>query len=203
MSPIRYAQLTLNSVALVPSVVFCLQMPQRLLSLPLFFRVLIIATLFFLAVPSISWTNYRRSRTTLLALSWEFLKRITFLLILLLFIGCPLIHGYSTNSLLSVIICLNSTAPNYLTEPLRIYKRTRQLRLFSDTSILCIPSVRTHSLGQRSFSYAAPAFWNTLPYEIRSSNTISFFSSSLRGQSLQEYLPVSYTHLTLPTRRTV
>ena len=34
----------------------------------------------------------------------EFLKRTTFLLILLLFIGWPLIHGYSTNSLLSVII---------------------------------------------------------------------------------------------------
>ena len=40
----------------------------------------------------------------LLALSWEFLKWTTFLLILLLFIGCPLIHGYSTNSLLSAII---------------------------------------------------------------------------------------------------
>ena len=47
----------------------------------------------------------------------QFLKRITFLTILLLVIGCQLIHGYSTNSLLSVIIastrlllttCLNS-----------------------------------------------------------------------------------------------
>ena len=104
ISPIWYAQLTLNSVALVPSVIFCPQMPQRLLSLPLFFHVLIIATLFFLAVLSISKTNYRRFRTTLLALFCEFLKRTTFLLILLLFIGCPLYHGYSTNSLLSVII---------------------------------------------------------------------------------------------------
>ena len=49
-----YAQLPLNSVALVPSVIFCPQMPQRLLSLPLFFHVLIIATLFFLAVINIS-----------------------------------------------------------------------------------------------------------------------------------------------------
>ena len=47
MSPIWYVQLTLNSVALVPSVIFCPQMPQRLLSLPLFFHVLIIATLLF------------------------------------------------------------------------------------------------------------------------------------------------------------
>ena len=40
----------------------------------------------------------------LLTLSWEFLKWTTFLLILLLFIGCPLINGHSTNSLLSVTI---------------------------------------------------------------------------------------------------
>ena len=39
----------------------------------------------------------------------------TFLLILLLFIGCPSIHGYSTNSLL-YFNCLNLTAPDYLTE---------------------------------------------------------------------------------------
>ena len=43
--------------------------------------------------------------------------------------------------------CLNLTAPDYLTELLRIYKPTRQLRLSSDTPILCIPTVRTHSLG--------------------------------------------------------
>ena len=59
-------------------------------------------------------------------------------------------------------------------------KPTRQLRSSSDTSILCIPTVRTHSLGQRSFSYAAPIVWNTLPYEIRSSNTISSFKSYLK-----------------------
>ena len=73
--------------------------------------------------------------------------------------------------------CLSSTA--YLTELLRIYKPTHQLRSSSDTSILCIPTVCTRSLCQRSFSYAATAIWNTLPYEIRSSNTISFFKSSL------------------------
>ena len=56
--------------------------------------------------------------------------------------------------------CLNSTAPDYLNELLRIYRPTR--RPSSDTSILCSPTVRTHSLGQRSFSYAAPAVWDTL-----------------------------------------
>ena len=30
------------------------------------------------------------------------------------------------------------------------------------STVLCTPTVRTHSLGQRSFSYAAPAVWDTL-----------------------------------------
>ena len=34
-----------------------------------------------------------------------------------------------------------------------VYKPTRQLCLLSDTSILCLPSVRTHSLGQKPFCY--------------------------------------------------
>ena len=41
--------------------------------------------------------------------------------------------------------CLNSTAPNYLTEPLRNYKPTRQLRSSADTSILF--SHCTHTLA--------------------------------------------------------
>ena len=75
--------------------------------------------------------------------------------------------------------CLNSTASDYLTELLRIYKPTCQLHSCSDTSILCILNVCTHLLGQRLFSYAAPVVRNTLPYKIRSSNTISSLKSSL------------------------
>ena len=49
--------------------------------------------------------------------------------------------------------CLNSTAPEHLTELLRIYKPTRQLHSSSDTSILCIPTVCTHLLGQKVISF--------------------------------------------------
>ena len=38
---------------------------------------------------------------------------------------------------------------------------------------VCLLYARTHLLGQRSFSYVAPSVWNTLLYEIRSSNTLS------------------------------
>ena len=62
----------------------------------------------------------------------------------------------------------------------------RQLCSSSDTSILCIPTVRTHWLGQRSFSHAVPAVWNTLPYKLRSSNTNSSFKSSLNTYLFQQ-----------------
>ena len=82
--------------------------------------------------------------------------------------------------------CLNSTAPDYFTELLRIYKPASQHRSSSDTSVFCIPTVRTHSFCERSFSYAAPAVWNTLPYDIRSSNTMSSFKSLLKTYLFQQ-----------------
>ena len=48
--------------------------------------------------PQYLFTNYKKSQTTLLTFSWEFPK-LTISLILLLSIGCPLMHGYSTNLL--------------------------------------------------------------------------------------------------------
>ena len=87
--------------------------------------------------------------------------------------------GYRTHSL-SVLQLPQFTVPGYLTE-LNVYQPTRQLRSSSDTSILCFPSVRTHSLGQRSCSYAALSVLNSLPCKIRSSNTLTSFKSSLKS----------------------
>ena len=89
-------------------------------------------------------------------MSWKFPKLTIYLLILLLTAGCPLIHKYSTNS-----PCCATTASAWLllTELLKVDKPTCQLHSSSDTPILYLPSVRTHSLGRRSFSYAAPSVW--------------------------------------------
>ena len=64
-----------------------------------------------------------------------------------------------------------------LSELLQVYKPAHQLDSSSDTAILCLPSVCMHSLGQRSFSYAAPSVWNSLPWKVRSSNTLTSFKS--------------------------
>ena len=179
MSPIWYAEVTLNSVALVPSVIFCLQMPQRLLSLPLFFHVVIIATLLFgrpqYLLNKLQKVQNNTARPVLRVSKTDHISP-----------HHGSLHWLPIDSRIQYKLssvcynCLNSTAPDYLTELLRIYKPAHQLSSSSDTSILCIPTVRAHSLGQRAFSNAVPTVWNILPYEIRSSNTISSFKSSLK-----------------------
>ena len=79
--------------------------------------------------------------------------------------------------------CLNSTAPDYLTELLRIYRPTRQLRSYSDTSILCIRTVSTHSLGQWSSLVLSCADCREHP--------------PLRNQVIQHHLILSNHHLKL------
>ena len=146
MSPIWYAQLTLNSVALVPSVIFCPQMLQRLFD---YCDSLLFGCRQYL-LSKLQKVQNNAARLVLRVSKTPVDSQIQ----------------YKLSSL--CYNCLNSAASNYLTELLRIYKPTRQLRSSFDTSILCIPTVCTHWLGQRSFSHAAPAVWNTLPYKIRS-----------------------------------
>ena len=66
---------------------------------------------------------------------------------------------------------LSVSGPEYLSRVLRIYTPSRQLRSSSDNRILCVPSAKTKTFGQRSFSYAGPVIWNKLPYDIRSSQS--------------------------------
>ena len=69
--------------------------------------------------------------------------------------------------------CLNSTSPCYLTELLEIYNLpvtqliTCQIPSFSDTSIVCFPSVCARS--EVFFFFLEQYVWNSLPCEVRSS----------------------------------
>ena len=52
---------------------------------------------------------------------------------------------------------LMSSFPNNKHFP-KVYQA---MLFFPDTSVLCLPSVGTQSLGQRSFFYAAPSVWKS------------------------------------------
>ena len=75
---------------------------------------------------------------------------------------------------------ITSTGPVCLSDLREIYTPSRQLRFSADIRILCIPSGNTKSYGERSFSYTAPTLWNTLPKDIRFSQSISSFRSALK-----------------------
>lgn len=68
--------------------------------------------------------------------------------------------------------------PSYLSELLSLYQPSRKLRS-SDANLLAVPDIRT-SLGRRSFSFAAPSIWNSLPPDLRSCTSISTFCSRLK-----------------------
>ena len=69
-------------------------------------------------------------------------------------------------------LCVHT--PVYLNELLTVYKPTLQLHSLLILSF-SVFSVCTHLLGQRSFYYAARSVWNSLPFQIRSSNTLTSF----------------------------
>ena len=75
---------------------------------------------------------------------------------------------------------ISHQAPIYLSELLHLYTPSRQLRSATDTRVFIIPSFRTKSCGQRSFSYQAPLIWNQLPVSVRHSTSVSSFKSSLK-----------------------
>ena len=71
-------------------------------------------------------------------------------------------------------------APGHISDLLMKYIPPRNLRS-ANKSLLQIPvKVNTHTYGQRSFSYAAPHLWNSLPEEIKNLNTIDSFKSALK-----------------------
>ena len=50
---------------------------------------------------------------------------------------------------------------------------------FRYTNILQVPLVRTTSFGKRSFRYAAPTLWNSLPENFRQINDFNTFKNQI------------------------
>ena len=80
--------------------------------------------------------------------------------------------------------CFNSFTdphfPVYLSELLLPYTPSRSLRSSMDSRILSVPRTRTKTIGDRSFSFHAPTFWNQLPSHIHHCETSHTFKKSLK-----------------------
>ena len=79
------------------------------------------------------------------------------------------------------------SSPIYLSDLLSVYTPKGNLRSSSDNTILCIPILRTKSIWHRSFSFAAPTIWNSLPSELRHTDSIQKFKSALKTNLLRKF----------------
>ena len=81
------------------------------------------------------------------------------------------------------LLCHNffsGTSPSYFSDLLTVYTPSRQLRSSLDTRKLRLPYVRTKTYGHRSFSFAGPEQWNSLPAELRNMPTKHSFKKALK-----------------------
>ena len=91
----------------------------------------------------------------------------------------PVKYRIEFKTLLLTYRILNDSAPSYLKNLISPYQPSRPLRS-GDKLLLSVPRSKTKSYGDRCFSFRAPKTWNDLPLEIRSSQSIDTFKSSVK-----------------------
>uniref|UniRef100_A0A3B4FFR0 Reverse transcriptase domain-containing protein n=1 Tax=Pundamilia nyererei TaxID=303518 RepID=A0A3B4FFR0_9CICH len=91
----------------------------------------------------------------------------------------PVPYRIQFKLLLFVFKSLNARAPPYLSELLSAYAPGKPTRS-SSKLLLSIPRTNLKSRGDRSFSVAGPKLWNSLPFNIRSAQTLEQFKSLLK-----------------------
>ena len=81
--------------------------------------------------------------------------------------------------LLYTFKALHGATPTYLTELIRPYIPRRALRS-ADQLLLEQSTHKLKLIGLRAFSVCAPYLWNSLPFEIKSSASVSIFKAKLK-----------------------
>ena len=77
--------------------------------------------------------------------------------------------------------CLRGLAPPYLAEQISFRKlKPRQLRLDADRTLLEKPFKTKYRSTESAFSVCAPKLWNSLPREIRETENLELFKTSLK-----------------------
>ena len=106
--------------------------------------------------------------------------------------------------LLYTFKALHGAAPTYLTGLISPYVPRQALRS-ADQLLLEQPTHKLKLTGLRTFSVCAPYLWNSVPFEIKSSASVSIFKAKLKTylfrqahfQTLNFYIIIGYDNLTL------
>ena len=91
----------------------------------------------------------------------------------------PISYRIQYKICLTTFKALNGMAPEYISNLLQQHKPVRSLRSASQ-NLLSYPVPKSVTYGDRAFSVCAPKLWNSLPYHLRNSNSISSFKSNLK-----------------------
>ncbi len=91
----------------------------------------------------------------------------------------PIKFRISYKILLLAYKALNGLAPAYLTSLRSRYNPTHSRRS-QNSGLLVVPRIAKSTKGGRAFSYLAPKLWNSLPDNVRGSDTLSLFKSRLK-----------------------
>ncbi len=86
----------------------------------------------------------------------------------------PIKFCISYKILVLVYKALNDLAPAYLTNLLSRYNPTCSPRS-QNSGLLVVPRIAKSTKGGRTFSYLAPKLWNSLPDNVRGSDTLSLY----------------------------
>ena len=94
----------------------------------------------------------------------------------------PIKYRIEFKILLITFKSLNLLAPTYLLSLISLRLPSKyNLRNSSDNLLLSYPRFKSKvTLGDRSFTCAAPKLWNALPFDIRSASTVNFFKAKLK-----------------------
>src|SRR5207244_9386901 len=103
---------------------------------------------------------------------------ITYLLLSKLYTGCPFANALNSKLLHLPLKPCSTKQPSYLHDLLIPYQPPRPLRS-SDLHLLDVPDVFS-ARGRRSFLFAAPTIWNSLPISLRCSSSVASFLSGLK-----------------------
>ncbi len=77
--------------------------------------------------------------------------------------------------------CVNNIAPSYLKDLVHLRQPgAKNVRLDNDYFLLETPSMSSLQSTERAFSFSAPKVWNSLPYSLRSVDTVHKFKSLLK-----------------------
>ena len=98
---------------------------------------------------------------------------------LLSYTGSPSVSVLFLRSNFTPFKALHGATPTSLTELISPYVTRRALRS-ADQLVLQQPTHKLKLIGLRAFSVCAPYLWNPLPFEIKSSASVSIFKAKLK-----------------------